>query len=126
MPPYSDLFRWPVGAARPEVVLCVARDNDKHYKIYKYNNEVELARYRPTGWNFGGFMRPPTPAEQRKARWRAEHAGRWLAWTRGFGEPVGVGETREMALAEAARAGYGDVVCEWVPPGPAAGEAAIS
>jgi hypothetical protein len=49
---------------------------------------------------------------------RRRNVGRWIAWTRGFGKAVASGESREEVRNNAAQAGYGDVVCEWVPPTP--------
>ena len=45
---------WPDGAPRPEQVLCRSVDDEKHYKIFKYRDEVESDEWRETGLNFGG------------------------------------------------------------------------
>ncbi len=58
----------------------------------------------------------PSDADRFAADFRRRNAGRWIAWTRGFGNPVAAAATRDEVKADAARAGYEDVISEWVPP----------
>ena len=45
---------WPEGARRPETILCQPRDDRKHYKLFKYRDEIEGTEWEKTGLNFGG------------------------------------------------------------------------
>ena len=57
------------------------------------------------------------PAEDlAHAEFRRRNAGRWIAWTRGFGEPVATGGTWDEVRSEVSRSGHENVVFEWVPP----------
>jgi hypothetical protein len=115
----KDLQLWPPGAARPERVLCVARDDPKHYRLFKYGKDVDPNTFIPTGKTFIGVLprpRAPSPEEIERMDAMEANAGRWVAWTRGLGRIVGAGETRDEAIAEAARAGHTDVATEWIPP----------
>jgi hypothetical protein len=117
-PPPADLNIWPQGTDRPEVVLCVAEDDPKHYRVYKYRRDIAEG-FRSTGRNYGGVERRPfvpTRAVRRRAEIRARNAGRWIAWTRGLGRAVAIGDTRDEAIARAAHAGVLGVVCEFIPP----------
>jgi hypothetical protein len=49
-----NVAAWPEGARRPESVLCRSTEDPKHYKIYKYRNEIEGTEWEETGLNFGG------------------------------------------------------------------------
>lgn len=115
----EDLHLWPEGAARPEVVLCVARDDPKHYRIFKYGKDVDRTVFNPTGKNFGGVLprpRAPSPADKARMAAMEANAGRWVAWTRDLDRLVGAGDTPDEARAAAARAGYTDIACQWIPP----------
>lgn len=48
---------------------------------------------------------------------RAEHLGRWLAWSADGTRLVAAGETFEEVRAAAARAGAPDAILDWVEPG---------
>ena len=45
---------WPVDMPRPEQVLCRSVEDEKHYKIFKYRDEVEPEEWEETGLSFGG------------------------------------------------------------------------
>ncbi len=45
---------WPVDMPRPEQVLCRSVEDEKHYKIFKYRDEVEPDEWTETGLTFGG------------------------------------------------------------------------
>jgi hypothetical protein len=67
---------WPEGARRPETVLCQSRDDHKHYKLFKYRNEIEGTEWEETGLNFGGTFSKDSWKEfaQRLGAIRALHA----------------------------------------------------
>ena len=48
-----NISLWPEGARRPEQVLCQSVSDLKHYKLFKYRNEIPQD-YCETGLNFGG------------------------------------------------------------------------
>jgi hypothetical protein len=50
----TNVNAWPEGARRPETVLCRSREDPKHYKLFKYRNEIEGTEWEETGLNFGG------------------------------------------------------------------------
>jgi hypothetical protein len=117
-PPPAGLNIWPRGAERPQVVLCVAVDDPKHYRVYKYKRDIAEG-FEQTGRTYGGVTRRPfvpTRADRERAKIRARNAGRWIAWSQGIGSDHATGDTRDEAFAEAARAGINDVVCEFIPP----------
>ena len=45
-----------MGADRPEQVLCTSTSNPKHYILFKYQKDINLNEFRPTGKNFGGVF----------------------------------------------------------------------
>ena len=51
---YLGLGEWPEGTESPEQPLCVSIKDPKIYKIYKYNKEIDLSNFCPTGINYGG------------------------------------------------------------------------
>lgn len=115
-PPPADLNEWPRGADRPEVILCVAVDDPRHYRVFKYRRDIAEG-FRQTGRNYGGVeQRPfvPTPDVRNRAEIRARNEGRWIAWTQELERAVATGDSRDQVIAEAARAGFRDVVCEFI------------
>ena len=49
-----NVSAWPEGARRPESVLCRSMEDRKHYKIFKYRDEIEGTEWEEAGLNFGG------------------------------------------------------------------------
>lgn len=52
-PPNYDL--WPEGSPMPEQVVCVSTTDPKHFKVYKYNQDIDPDEFRSTRMTFGGF-----------------------------------------------------------------------
>ena len=50
----TNVYAWPEGARRPEPVLCQSKDDPRHYKLFKYCDEIEGTEWEDTGLNFGG------------------------------------------------------------------------
>ena len=50
----TNVNAWPIDAPRPDQVLCRSVGDKKHYKIFKYRDEVEPGEWDVTGLNFGG------------------------------------------------------------------------
>jgi hypothetical protein len=51
----SYIYLLPGGEERPEQVLCVRKTDPKHYKLYKFQRDVDSGKYTPIGKNFGGI-----------------------------------------------------------------------
>jgi hypothetical protein len=55
----ADLGEWPIGTDRPPVrTLGVCKTDPKHYREFKYPDEVEPAGFEPTGMTYGGAYSP--------------------------------------------------------------------
>jgi hypothetical protein len=50
----TNVYAWPEGARRPEPVLCQSKEDPRHYKLFKYLNEIEGTDWEDTGMSFGG------------------------------------------------------------------------
>jgi hypothetical protein len=54
-----DIADWPIGTDRPPPrTLGICKTNPKHYREFKYPDEVEKAGFEPTGMNYGGAYSP--------------------------------------------------------------------
>jgi hypothetical protein len=53
-----NIADWPIETDRPPRTLGVSKTNPKHYREFKYPDELEKAGFRPTGLNFGGTYSP--------------------------------------------------------------------
>jgi hypothetical protein len=42
------------GARQPETLLCQSSEDPKHYKLFKYRNEIEGSEWQDVGLDFGG------------------------------------------------------------------------
>ena len=40
----------------PEQVVCVSTTDPKHFKVVKYNRDVDPSEFKVTGMTFGGFF----------------------------------------------------------------------
>ena len=66
----EDVHEWPSGADRPEDVLAVARDEPRHFRVFKYRREIDQAQYEPTGMNYAvvpsweGFLKAYRPLDK--------------------------------------------------------------
>lgn len=49
-----NVHAWPPGTNAPEQVLCRLRQDPKHYKLFKYRDEIDGADWEDTGMNLGG------------------------------------------------------------------------
>jgi hypothetical protein len=55
----SDPGEWPIGTdSPPPRTLGVSKTNPKHYREFKYPEEVEQAGFEPTGMSYGGAYSP--------------------------------------------------------------------
>ena len=52
----NNIGLWSDGAPLPDQVLCRSLRSRNVFKIYKYEREVDLAEYEPTGLEFGGVF----------------------------------------------------------------------
>lgn len=66
----DDISDWPRGAERPQNVLAVARDNPRHFAAFKYQREMDPARYEPAGMSYAvvssweGFLKAYRPLDK--------------------------------------------------------------
>lgn len=66
----DDISDWPRGAERPQNVLAVARDNPRHFVAFKYQRQMDLARYEPAGMSYvvvaswEGFLKALRPLDK--------------------------------------------------------------
>lgn len=49
---------WPINHPRPDQVLCRSIEDDKHYKIFKYRDEVDPGEWFDVSLIFGGTFSP--------------------------------------------------------------------
>ena len=45
---------WTKDSPLPDPVLCRSREDEHHYKLYKYRNQAEDEYWEDTGCSFGG------------------------------------------------------------------------
>jgi hypothetical protein len=71
-----DMDDWPPGADSPEAVLCVSKEDEKHFHVYKYRREIDRLNFRETGWNLGGIYAASEPFWERLLKHHAEMEAR--------------------------------------------------
>lgn len=54
----DDVALWPHGAEAPDQVLCVARDDPKQFRVYKYKHQIDRAAFVPAGMQHGCYSAP--------------------------------------------------------------------
>jgi hypothetical protein len=55
----ADIADYPIGTDNPPPrTLAVSKADPKHYKLFKYPEEVERDGFEPTGLSFGGRYSP--------------------------------------------------------------------
>jgi hypothetical protein len=50
----KDYDTWPEGEDCPEQVLCTSVSDPTHYKMFKYQRDIDLTNFKPTGKHFAG------------------------------------------------------------------------
>lgn len=113
---FPGLFQWPEGEPRPEVILCVARDDPKRYALFKYRNQVDPSVFRETGRTFVWLGSRSQFENLIRAVVRLKHAGEWVAWTQGGRRFLAAGPTSEAVHEAVERTGVEAAVYEWVEP----------
>lgn len=73
----ANLSAWPIGTDRPEAVLCVSKENEKVFQVFKYRREIDGSRFRETGWSYGGVWAASAPFWEKLLGHHAEMQARW-------------------------------------------------
>jgi hypothetical protein len=117
----ADLYHWPEGKERPDVVLARSLVDDKEYRVFKYLSDFERRDegYEDTGRTFCIISNAGQFVDLMRSVIRLGHRGEWVAWSEDGSRLLAAGSTPEEVNAAVDRTGAGPAIFEWVEPRPA-------